>query len=76
MADENTLIAWVAKMLWPLLSLQSWPNGEDSEVDLGHKRQAASKEVHYRGRNGLVELEQSLQVDLVVLVQQLFLFAG
>ena len=50
--------------------------GEDSEVDLGHKRQAARKEVHHRGRSGLVELEQSLQVDLVMLVQQLLLFAG
>ena len=49
---------------------------ENSEVDLSHKWHAASKEVHNRGRGGLVELEKSLQVDLVMLVQQLLLFAG
>ena len=41
---------------------------EDSEVDLGNKREAASKKIYNRGRSGLVELENSLQVDLVLLV--------
>ena len=34
--------------------------GEDPEVDLGDNWQAASKEIHHRGRGGLVELKESL----------------
>ena len=41
---------------------------ENSEVDLSHKWHAASKEIHNRGRGGLVGLEKSLQVHIVMLV--------